>query len=115
MTNGVRHGGGQGQLNLAHDDGHLTCGVSDHGPGFPDGFFGGTELPSPQTLGGRGLWLAQELTDTLLVTSGPVGATVTVTVCLPALAEPAAGRPAALRSWTATTGRPSHRTPPRRR
>jgi anti-sigma regulatory factor (Ser/Thr protein kinase) len=83
-TNAVRHGGGQGRLALRRDGDTLVCDVSDDGPGFAGGVPAAANPPSAQTDGGRGLWLARQLTDTLLITDGPAGATVSVTVCLPA-------------------------------
>ena len=83
VTNAVRHGGGRGRLALRRDGDTLVCDVSDDGPGFTGGVPAAAN-PSPQTPGGRGLWLARQLTDTLLITDGPAGATVSVTVCLPA-------------------------------
>lgn len=80
--NAVEHGGGAGRLLLYRSDGALHCRVSDNGPGFteeavpaePPGLLGGE--------GGRGLWLTKELTDRLHITAGPVGAVVTVAMCL---------------------------------
>jgi len=86
VTNAVRHGGGRGRLALRRDGDTLVCNVSDDGPGFGDGVPAAANPPSAQTPGGRGLWLARQLTDTLLITDGPSGATVSVTVCLPAAA-----------------------------
>ena len=83
VTNALRHGGGHGRLALRRDGDTLVCDVSDGGPGFGGGVPAAAKPPSAQTTGGRGLWLARQLTDTLLITDGPAGATVSVTVCLP--------------------------------
>ena len=83
-TNAVRHGGGRGRIEMRADGDTLLCDIRDHGPGFPDGIPASADPPSPQTPGGRGLWLARRLTDTLLITDGPGGLTVSITVCLPA-------------------------------
>ncbi|MFI1995267.1 ATP-binding protein [Actinoplanes sp. NPDC020271] len=83
-TNAVRHGGGRGTIDLHVDGDTLLCDIRDHGPGFPDGVPATAEPPSPQTPGGRGLWLARHLTDTLMITDGPGGVTVSITACLPA-------------------------------
>ncbi len=83
VTNAVRHGGGAGRLELRRDGDTLRCEVADHGPGF------GTATPAPagpppvEAPGGRGLWLARLLSDTMLISDGPDGVTVSVTVCLP--------------------------------
>ncbi|GIF45045.1 ATP-binding protein [Actinoplanes xinjiangensis] len=82
-TNAVRHGGGRGRIELRRDGDTLLCDIVDHGPGFPDGVPAPAGPPSLQTAGGRGLWLARHLTDTMLITDGPGGVTVSVTVCLP--------------------------------
>src|SRR3954451_5722577 len=80
-TNAVRHGGGRGRLDLRRDGDTLICDVTDRGPGFG-------EVPVPsgpppaEVPGGRGLWLARLLTDTLLLSDGPDGVTVSVTMCL---------------------------------
>ena len=62
-------------------------------------FAGGTgllrpRLPAGDIPGGRGLWLAQNLTAGLMITAGPDGVSATVTVCLtptPLNTTPAAG------------------------
>ena len=84
VTNALRHGGGRGRLVLRRDGDTLVCDVSDDGPGFGDSVPAAADPPSAETLGGRGLWLARQLTDTLLITNGPSGVIVSVTVCLPA-------------------------------
>lgn len=92
VTNAVRHGGGRGRLELRCDGDTLVCDVSDDGPGFGGGVPAAASPPPAETPGGRGLWLARQLADTLLVTDGPSGATVSVTVCLPpAAAGPCGG------------------------
>jgi len=83
-TNAVRHGGGRGRIELRADGDTLLCDIRDHGPGFPDGVPVPADPPSPLTSGGRGLWLARHLADTLLITDGPGGVTVSITACLPA-------------------------------
>lgn len=95
-TNAIRHGGGRGRIDLRRDGDTLLCDVIDHGPGFPGAVPTPAGLPSPQAPGGRGLWLAQHLTDTLLITDSPGGVTVSVTACLPAPAP--SGLPATTRA-----------------
>lgn len=83
VTNAVRHGGGRGSLRLALDADTLIGDVSDRGEGFA-GALPSTAGPPPADIpGGRGLLLARRLTDTLLISDGPDGVTVTVTRCLP--------------------------------
>ncbi|MEU5940830.1 ATP-binding protein [Micromonospora sp. NPDC047548] len=78
-TNAVRHGGGHGHLELRRQDDVLICEISDHGAAtgsLP------VRLPAADVVGGRGLWLAHQLSEGLLLTRGPHGVTATVTACL---------------------------------
>ncbi|MCT2276781.1 ATP-binding protein [Micromonospora chalcea] len=79
-TNAIRHGGGQGHLLLHHDTDHLTCQVSDHGPGTntpPP-----AHPPNPTHPGHRGLWLAHRLTGGLVLNTTATGLTATITTHL---------------------------------
>jgi anti-sigma regulatory factor (Ser/Thr protein kinase) len=78
-TNAIRHGGGHGRLRLWAADGRLWCEVSDQGPGLPEPAFAGTTQPEPSTLGGRGLWIARQMSD-LTITSTTAGTTITASV-----------------------------------
>jgi anti-sigma regulatory factor (Ser/Thr protein kinase) len=80
-TNAIRHGGGRGRVQLWRDDRGLHCRVVDQGPGIPPGRYGLTR-PAPETLGGRGLWLARQGCQALTVDSGAHGSSVTLTVPL---------------------------------
>jgi anti-sigma regulatory factor (Ser/Thr protein kinase) len=80
VANVVRHGGGSGRLHLLRDAASVSCQVIDHGPGAD---YVPIALPGPGTPGHRGLWLAQQLTDSLVIDSGPHGTTATVTARLP--------------------------------
>ncbi|WP_200212903.1 ATP-binding protein [Micromonospora coerulea] len=79
VTNAVRHGGGAGHLDLRRQDDVLICEVSDHGaaPGSLP-----VRLPAVDVAGGRGLWLAHQMADGLILASGLHGMTASVTVCL---------------------------------
>ena len=83
MTNAVRHGGGWGRMTLHCAGDVLVCVVTDHGPGFAGDprRYGG--LPPADAEGGRGLWLVQQMTDSLDISSGPAGVKVTVTAARP--------------------------------
>ncbi|AEV81204.1 anti-sigma regulatory factor [Actinoplanes sp. SE50] len=94
-TNAVRHGGGRGRLLLRRHDDTVTCEISDHGSGFPDGIPATGSPPPAGVPGGRGLWLATQLSDTLLITDRRDGVTVTITICLTAPGIPAGAAPAA--------------------
>lgn len=78
-TNAIRHGGGAGRLRLWHDEDHLFVQITDEGPGIghPSA---GEALPSPDRVGGRGLWIVRSLSDELLVGPGPGGRGTRVTV-----------------------------------
>jgi serine/threonine-protein kinase RsbW len=78
LTNAVRHGGGTGRVVLRHTDGSVVCEVSDTGEGLITGWVPHGVKPAADQPGGWGLWLAEELTDTLEVVTGPGGTTVRV-------------------------------------
>ncbi|MFF5219542.1 ATP-binding protein [Micromonospora sp. NPDC000442] len=81
VTNVVRHGGGSGEVRLWQHSDVLTCQVSDNGPGLGEV---DVALPSPGKVGYRGLWLAKQLTEGLVVDNSGQGTTVFVTARLPA-------------------------------
>ena len=76
-TNAVRHGGGWGRLRLWRADDYVYCQVADRGPGIPP-HQDGLVRPSPLQLGGRGLWLARQGCETVVLDVGPQGSTVTL-------------------------------------
>jgi len=80
--NAVQHGGGCGRLQMWRDDHRIVCRVTDEGPGMTDAETRGTELPSPRSEGGRGLWLARGIAG-LRIETGPSGTTVTAEVPMP--------------------------------
>lgn len=83
LTNAVRHGGGHGRLWLWRDPASVTCDVTDTGGGFdPAASVQPTHRPVAATPGGWGLFLADKLTDTIEVTSGPRGTAVRVSSAL---------------------------------
>lgn len=82
MTNAIHHGGGQAHLLLRCDAALLVCSVADNGPGFTEQPATGNPPPT-DTEGGRGLFLARQLTRGLHIDSTPAGCTVTVTMDLP--------------------------------
>lgn len=73
-TNSYRHGGGAGTLRTWVADGGLVCEVRDGGR-FSDPLVGRRRPPSDQ-LGGRGLWIANQLCDLVQVRSWGDGAVV---------------------------------------
>lgn len=83
-TNAIRHAGGQGRLTVWQRDGAIVCRVSDTGPGFADEHVGLT-LPSPDAIGGRGVWIARQLSSSFMIEPGAdgIGAVVTVAIGSP--------------------------------
>jgi anti-sigma regulatory factor (Ser/Thr protein kinase) len=79
-TNAIRHGGGSGRVRLWHDDGTLSCQVSDDGPGFDPGL--GRSMPEPAQNGGRGIWIARNLAAELRIEAGRDGRGAVVTAVL---------------------------------
>ena len=77
LTNAVRHGGGSGHLQLGRAGAEVVCEVTDRGDGMPPGA-APHDRPAPEDPGGRGLWLAAELTDAIRVTSGEGGTAVRI-------------------------------------
>nr|WP_238356754.1 sensor histidine kinase [Kribbella italica] len=73
-TNSVRFGGGRGTLSWWTADGHLVCDVADGGR--IDDLLIGRVLPPVDGLGGRGVWLANQLCDLVQVRSGATGTQV---------------------------------------
>ncbi|MEV8510605.1 ATP-binding protein [Actinoplanes sp. NPDC051475] len=81
VTNAVRHGGGGGSLELRLLADVLTCEIADDGGpcgGLP------VRLSPIDRAGGRGLWLAHQLTGTLMLTRRPGGVTASVSACVTA-------------------------------
>jgi anti-sigma regulatory factor (Ser/Thr protein kinase) len=88
LTNVVRHGGGTGWLRLWRGDRDIVCEVSDRGPGLSAGHVDRLERPVPGAVGGWGLWLADRLSDSMSVQTGPAGTTIRITTTLPRDAGP---------------------------
>ncbi|PWR06758.1 ATP-binding protein [Micromonospora acroterricola] len=89
VTNVVRHGGGSGEVRLWQNFDLLTCQVRDNGPGLGEV---DVALPSPGEVGHRGLWLAQQLTEGLMIDNSGQGTTASVTARLPARSTMNEGR-----------------------
>jgi anti-sigma regulatory factor (Ser/Thr protein kinase) len=67
-TNSIRFGGGRGTLSVWIADDVLICDVRDHGQ--IDDLLVGRVLPPLDGLGGRGVWLANQLCDLVQLRSG---------------------------------------------
>jgi serine/threonine-protein kinase RsbW len=70
LTNAVRHGGGGGIIEVWLTVERLWFRISDEGPGFAVAL---VKPPRPSQLGGRGLWIAGQITDELTITSDTTG------------------------------------------
>lgn len=75
-TNSVRHGGGGGQLRTWLESDALVVEVADRGHVADP--LAGRRTPSLTAEGGRGLWLANQLSDLVQLRSGPGGTVVRV-------------------------------------
>jgi anti-sigma regulatory factor (Ser/Thr protein kinase) len=75
-TNAVRHGGGVGSIAVEQIPAGLRVDIRDKGPGLPDGLV--IRRPSPDALGGRGLWLAHLFCTGITMASSASGVTVTM-------------------------------------
>ncbi|MDG6103206.1 ATP-binding protein [Dactylosporangium aurantiacum] len=73
-ANAVRHGGGRGRIVIEQTDDGLRVEVSDHGPGLPADL--PQELPPPDAVNGRGLWMVRRLCRDLHISSTADGVTV---------------------------------------
>ncbi|MEV4133264.1 ATP-binding protein [Dactylosporangium sp. NPDC049742] len=84
-ANAIRHGGGSGRIVIEQTDEGVRVEVSDHGPGLPE--FVSQELPAPEEISGRGLWMVRNLCRDLHITSTARG--VTVRLFMPRAGHPA--------------------------
>jgi anti-sigma regulatory factor (Ser/Thr protein kinase) len=74
VSNSIRHGGGTGVLRIWSDDHALLCDVRD--TGFVDDPLVGRHRPAPEQLGGRGLWLVNQLCELVQIRSSRAGTIV---------------------------------------
>ncbi|MEV0321960.1 ATP-binding protein [Streptomyces sp. NPDC050658] len=80
-SNAIVHGGGKGHILLDRTAEGLRCVITDDGPGLVPPAAGACFDDEAEH--GRGLWLAEALTDRLEVTAGDCGTTVTLVALLP--------------------------------
>ena len=73
-ANSVRHGGGTGTLLTWRDGDSMVYEVRDRG--LISDPLAGRATPPPTAVGGRGLWLANQLCDLVQLRSGPAGTVV---------------------------------------
>ncbi|MFC0509094.1 ATP-binding protein [Micromonospora costi] len=76
MINAIQHGGGAADVTVSAGSGLVVVSVRDHGSGIPEHV--APHLPSPQTLGGRGLWLVQQLCENVTIDTSGSGTVVTL-------------------------------------
>ena len=88
-TNAIHHGGGTGRMRLWHDDTALYLQVTDQGPGIADQTVG-TVPPTPTSTSGRGLWICRNLSQRLIIGSGPRGRGAAVTATITSAISPEA-------------------------
>ena len=74
-TNAILHGASPARLKLWREPGELIWEVSDTGPGIRDPL-AGQIAPDPAALGGRGLWMARMISDSLKFRSDGDGTVV---------------------------------------
>jgi anti-sigma regulatory factor (Ser/Thr protein kinase) len=90
ITNSIRHGRGRRELRVWADGCTVTCEVSDDGDGPGDPLIG-YRPPRQDLIGGRGLWIAQQLCDALAIGRRGGGTVVRFAVSLlPSGAAPGA-------------------------
>lgn len=77
-TNSIRHGGGRGTLRVWLDDRAVVCDVRDTGR-LHDPMVG-RRRPRPDQIGGRGLWLVNQLCELVQIRSSTAGTTVRLRV-----------------------------------
>ena len=75
-TNSIRHGGGSGSIRVWQSAEALICEVTDRG--HLDDPLVGRRAPTPEQVGGRGVWLANQLCDLVQIRSSPQGTTVRI-------------------------------------
>jgi anti-sigma regulatory factor (Ser/Thr protein kinase) len=81
-SNAVRHGAGHGRVLLWRDKHDICFQVTDPGLGRTDLHLRGHHAPPPTALGGRGLWLARQLTHHLDIHAGDNGTHFTARIHL---------------------------------
>jgi anti-sigma regulatory factor (Ser/Thr protein kinase) len=81
VSNSVRHGGGSGSIRVWREGRTLVCEVADDGRiGHP---LVGRQLPADDSLGGRGLWMANQLCDLVQIRTFAEGSVVRLHMRLP--------------------------------
>jgi anti-sigma regulatory factor (Ser/Thr protein kinase) len=76
-TNSIRHGGGTGTVAMWLEPGAVVVEFTDGGR-LLDPLVGRT-MPPPEQVGGRGLYLVNQVCDLVQVRSSPEGTTIRIT------------------------------------
>ena len=74
VANSIEHGAGSGSFSMWRDDRALICNVYDAGRLHDP--LAGRRRPDPHEIGGRGLWLANQLSDLTQLRCSPAGTCV---------------------------------------
>jgi len=89
-ANSVRHGGGHGEVHVWRDRDELVCEVRD--AGAIGDRLAGRRRPTLEQLGGRGLWMVNQLCDLVQIRTPPSAPTNTIRVRIRADRPPLRGR-----------------------
>jgi len=73
-ANSIRHADGHGVVRVWRDDDRILCEVSDRGR--IDAPLAGRQRPEPDRMGGRGLWMANQLCDLVQIRTYADGNTI---------------------------------------
>jgi anti-sigma regulatory factor (Ser/Thr protein kinase) len=74
VANSIEHGAGSGTFSVWRDNGSMICDVYDAGRLHDP--LAGRRRPAPHEIGGRGLWLANQLSDLTQLRCSPTGTCV---------------------------------------
>lgn len=80
LTNALMHAGGLADIFFAHDADAFTVYLSDYGTGVQRALT--PESPDPRSVGGRGLWIIQQLCDRVDIRSTTEGTTIVLTMVI---------------------------------
>jgi anti-sigma regulatory factor (Ser/Thr protein kinase) len=80
-TNSIRHGGGVGAARVWRADGAIVCEIADAGR-IEDPLVG-RRRPDAGTIGGRGLWIANQLCELVQMRTFAAGTVVRLHMRLP--------------------------------
>jgi anti-sigma regulatory factor (Ser/Thr protein kinase) len=80
VANALQHGPGRAQLTLWPTGDGVVCEVHNDGRGVDDPFAGYLPPGSDGAAWGMGLWVARQLSDALVIQSGPDGTSVRLAI-----------------------------------